>query len=116
MADRIRILRESKPVLVSISQEAVKHLAEAARTSRTTGETIKSRLPVRGKQTALSHVRLVCLRSEEPLAAAEIARRIIASGYSSRSKNFTAYVRRLLKQDARFVFNAEGLWMLRAAA
>src|SRR6267143_2693065 len=30
MADRIRILRESKPVLVSISQEAVKHLAEAA--------------------------------------------------------------------------------------
>jgi len=109
-------LRETKPVLVSISQNAVKHLAEAAKTSRTAGEVIKSRLPVRGKQTALSYVRLVCLRSEEPLTAAEIARRVLASGYFSRSKTFTAYVRWLLMQDGRFVAKAEGLWMLRAAA
>jgi hypothetical protein len=64
----------------------------------------------------LSHVRLGCLRSEEPLAADEIARRILPNGYSSRSKTFTVYVRRLLKQDGSFVANAEGLWMLRAAA
>jgi ribosomal protein L28 len=31
-------LSETKPVLVSISQRAVKHLAEAAKTSRTTSE------------------------------------------------------------------------------
>jgi hypothetical protein len=109
-------LRESKPVFVSISQGAVKHLAEAAKTSRTTREVIKSRLRVRGKQTALSHARLICLRSEEPLPADEIARRILANGYSSRSKTLTAYVRRLLRQDGRFVVDAEGLWMLRAAA
>jgi hypothetical protein len=109
-------LQETKPVLVSISREAVKHLAEAARTSRTTCEVIKSRLPVRGKQTALSYVRLVCLRTEEPLAVDEIARRVLVSGYVSRSKTFTAYVRRLLMRDGRFVANAEGLWMLRAAA
>jgi hypothetical protein len=108
-------LRKTKPVLVSISQGAVKHLAEAAKNSRTTGEAIKSRLPVRGKQTALSHVRLVCLRSKEPLAADMIARRVLANGYSSRSKNFTAYVSRLLREDGRFV-KADGLWMLRAAA
>lgn len=109
-------LSETKPVLVSISQRAVKHLAEAAKTSRTTSEVIKSRLRVRGKQTALSHARLILLRSEEPLAADEIARRILANGYSSRSKTFTDYVRRLLRQDGRFVAKAKGLWMLRAAA
>jgi len=53
---------------------------------------IKSRLQVRGKQTAL------------------------VDGYSSRSKTFTDYVRRVLRQDGRFVTNAEGQWMLRAAA
>jgi hypothetical protein len=109
-------LRETKPVLVSISKEAVKHLAEAAQTSRATGNEIKSRLRFRGSQTALSHLRLICLRSKEPLSADEIARRILANGYSSRSKTFTAYVRRLLKQDGRFVTNADGLWMLRSAA
>jgi len=109
-------LRETKPVLVSISKEAVKHLAEAAQTSRATGNEIKSRLRFRGTQTALSHLRLVCLRSKDPLSADEIAGRILANGYSSRSKTFTAYVRRLLKQDGRFVTNANGLWMLRSAA
>jgi len=109
-------LRETKPVLVSISKEALKHLAEAAQTSRTTGSEIKSRLRLRGEQTALSHLRVICLRSKEPLSADEIARRILANGYSSRSKTFTAYVRRLLRHDGRFVANADGLWMLRSAA
>jgi hypothetical protein len=107
---------ESKPLFVSTSQAVVKHLAEAAKTSRTTREVIKSRLRVRGKQTALSHARLVCLRSGEPLSIDEIARRILANGYSSRSKTFTTYVRRVLRQDSRFVANPEGLWMLRVAA
>jgi hypothetical protein len=109
-------LRETKPMLESISQEAVKHLTEAAETSRTTREVIKSRLRIRGKQTALSHARLICLRSKKPLSADEIARRILANGYTSRSNTFTAYVRRLLRQDGRFVADAEGLWRLRAAA
>lgn len=34
----------------------------------------------------------------------------------TRSKTFTAYIRRLLRQDGRFVANADGLWMLRSAA
>jgi hypothetical protein len=108
-------LRETKPVLVSISHGAVKHLTEAAQTSSTTRNVIQSRLRVRGKKTALSHARLIILRSTNPLSADEIARRIFANGYSSRSKNFTAYVSRLLREDGRFV-KADGLWTLRAAA
>src|SRR5258708_34739589 len=95
-------LRETKPVLVSISQSAVKRLAEAAKTSRTTRAMIKSKLRVRVKQTALSHARLICLRSGKPLPADEIARRILANGYTSRSKTFTNYVRRHLRQAGRF--------------
>ena len=108
-------LRETKPVLVSISQRAVKHLAEAAQTSSVTRNVIQSRLRVRGKKTALSHARLIILRSKKPLSADEIARRIVANGYSSRSKNFTAYVSRLLREDGRFV-KADGRWTLCAAA
>ena len=109
-------LKETKPTLVSVSREAVKHLAEAAQTSRTTSKAIRSKLRARGKQTALDHIRLICVRSKEPLEVDEIVRRIVANGYSSRSKTFTAYVRRLLRQDRRFVTNADGLWMIRAAA
>jgi hypothetical protein len=108
-------LREGKPVFVSISHGAVKQLAEAVETSRTKREMIESRLRVRRRQTALSHARLVCLRSKEPLSAGEIARRILANGYFSRSKTFSDYIRRLLRQDVCFVANAKGLWMLRAA-
>ena len=90
-------------------------MAEAAQTSRAAGNEIRSRLRARGKQTALSHLRLICLRSEEPLSADEISLRIVANGYSSSSKIFTAYIRLLLRKDGRFVANAGGLWMLRPA-
>jgi len=109
-------LRETKPMLAPILQEAAKYLDEAMTTSKVTREAIRSRLPIRGKKTALDHARLICLRSSQALTADEIARRILANGYSSRSKTFPTYVRRLLREDARFVANAEGLWMIRAAA
>lgn len=110
-------LQEAKPVLVSIGSEAFKHLPDAAETSKRTSEVIKSKLiRVRAKQTALSYVRLICLRSEEPLSTREIAERVLASGYHSRSKDFVVYVRRLLREDGRFVTNSDGLWTLRATA
>ena len=71
-------LKETKPTLVSVSRQTVKHLAEAAQTSRTTSKAIRSKLRVRGKQTALDHIRLICVRSKEPLEVDEIVRRIVA--------------------------------------
>src|SRR5258706_5713670 len=94
--------QEAKPELISVSQKAIKYLAEEAEISKTTHEEIKSKLRVRGKQTALSHVRQICLQSRRPLTANEIAQRVLANGYPSRSKTFVAYVRRLLKEDTRF--------------
>jgi hypothetical protein len=108
-------LRETKPILVSFSQNALKRLAAAAETSTATRDAIRSKLRVRGKQTALSHARLICIRSGRALAVDEIARRILANGYSSRSKNFAAYILRLLREDGRFVATANGLWTVRIA-
>lgn len=109
-------LREMGPVLVSIAGPALDQLAEAASTSHTARKAIESRLPVRTKQTALYHARLICIRAAEPLSAAEIAWRIQANGYTSQSKNFPSYVRRLLRSDCRFVVGPDGLWSLRALA
>jgi hypothetical protein len=119
LAQWLKLLWErlrTNPVIVSVSQQGLKHLGEAMITSRTTSAAIKSRLRVRKKQTALSHARLISLRANEPLSANQIAQRVLANGYSSRSKTFTAYVRRLLREDRRFVATADGLWMLRTAA
>ena len=105
----------ANPMLRSLCQDSLNYLAEAITTSQKTSLAIRSKLPVRKKQTALSHARLICLRATGPLSVEEIAQRILANGYYSRSKTLSAYVRRLLRQDHRFVATAEGLWMLRTA-
>lgn len=102
--------KELMAVLAPIVEDAFNYLSEAATTSKTTGDAITSRLRTRGKQTASYYARQVCLRSQRPLAAEEIARRIRANGYTSRSKTFAAYVRRLLRRDPAFVMNVDGLW------
>ena len=71
-------LKETKPTLVSVFPGNGQTLAEAAQTSRTTSKAISSKLRVRGKQTALDHIRLICVRSKEPLEVDEIVRRIVA--------------------------------------
>ena len=109
-------LRENKAVLVSLSQEAVKHLAEAAQTSRATGHEITSRMRFRGHKLPYPIFGLICLRSKEPLSADEIARRILANGYLHAPDFHRLRPALALKQDGRFVANAEGLWMLRSTA
>jgi hypothetical protein len=102
----------STPVRALTSDNTVKHLTEAVTTSNSTGDTIKSRLSVRGKQTtALAHARQVLLRSPRPLTTGEVADRIVAHGYSSRSKTFPSYVGQLLRKNPRlFSKSGDGLW------
>jgi hypothetical protein len=109
-------LRGMQPVFVSIAGPVLEQLAEAAATSHSTRKEIGSRLPARTKQTALYHACLICIRAAKPLSTAEITRRILANGYTSQSKSFRSYVRRLLRSDRRFVVSPDGLWSLRSAA
>lgn len=104
-------VKESKPVRALTSDSTIKHLAEAVTTSKSTADTIKSRLRVRGKQTALAHARQVLLRSPRPLTTGEVADRIVINGYPSRSKTFPSYVGQLLRKNRRlFSKNGDGLW------
>lgn len=105
-------VKESRPVLALTSDSTIKHLAEAVTTSKLTRDTIKLRLPVRGKQTtALTHARHVLLRSPRPLTTGEVADRIVTNGYSSRSKTFPSYVGQLLRRNPTlFSKNGDGLW------
>jgi hypothetical protein len=105
-------VKESKPVQALTSDSTINHLAEAVTTSKSTADTIKSRLPVRGKQTtALAHARQILLRSPRPLTTGEVADRIVTNGYSSRSKTFPSYVGQLLRKNPRlFSKNGDGLW------
>ena len=101
-------------VLTSLSSEIVKSVASSAQQANSLQKDIAAVLPSKGKLTAISCACRVCIKAEGPLSVTEIATRIQQSGYTSRSKNFAAYVGRILRRDRRFVMNSSGLWLLRA--
>lgn len=105
-------VKGSTPVRALTSDSTVKHFTEVVATSKSTSDTIKSRLPVRRKQTtALAHARQVLLRSPRPLTTDEVAHCMVANGYSSRSKTFPSYVGQLLRKNPTvFSKNGDGLW------
>jgi predicted nucleic acid-binding protein len=101
-------------VLTSLSSEIVKSIASSAQQANSLQKAIAQMLPPKGKVTAISCACRVCIKADGPLSVREIATRIQQSGYTSLSKNFAAYVRRILCHDRRFVMNSSGLWLLRA--
>jgi hypothetical protein len=95
--------------------DAVEMIADSAQLSTTSTMKIREAVLPRARRSAISFALRVCTIAPRPLSADEIARRILRSGYASRSKDFAAYVCRLLREDARFVVGADGLWSLRGA-
>jgi predicted nucleic acid-binding protein len=100
-------------VLTSLSSEIVKSVASSAQQANSLQKTIAAVLRPKGKLTAISYACRVCIKADRPLSVSEIATRIQQSGYTSRSKNFAAYVRRILLRDPRIVMNSSGHWLLR---
>jgi hypothetical protein len=113
----LALLERVKPVVVSISRDAVKELADAARTAKSTELVIREAIPtvVKPRVSAVVMVRVVCLKAGEPLPLSEIEKRVRGAGYLTRSRNFGAYLRKILRQNSEFVEVATGLWTLRAA-
>jgi hypothetical protein len=109
-------LQSSKPALISLSSEALHTLANVVQLAKATERTIAHTLPSKGKLSVVASACQVCMKAGEPLPVVEIARRIQNSGYKTRSRNFSAYVRRVLRNDSRFVPNGDGLWALRSRA
>jgi hypothetical protein len=83
------------------------------------GETyaeIRAALPKAKRRSALVRARFACLISKCPLTLEEIERRLRNDGYTTRSKDFRAYLRRVLRESEQFVEMAPNQWALADAA
>jgi hypothetical protein len=76
---------------------------------------VQSALPEPRRRSAIQRARSICLVSKEPLSTLEIERRMRKEGYSTRSKDFGRYLRRLLRGSEQFLEVGPGMWSLRAA-
>jgi predicted nucleic acid-binding protein len=71
-------------------------------------------LPTQSRRPALRvRVRAVCVASRRPLTSAEIARHVREEGYLPRSQNPSAYLRRMLRTDDRFLEIERDRWTVR---
>jgi hypothetical protein len=75
---------------------------------------IESHVPRTRKRSALACARGICLVGKEPLSIEQIECRMKAEGYISKSRNFRAYLRRVLRSDNRFVEGSAGAWTIQA--
>lgn len=103
-------------VASTLASPTVRSLVEDASQAATTRKAVLAVLPVKKGSPAIAFVYRVCQRAEGPLSCAKIAERVKTAGYFSKSRNFAAYVRQILRKDSRFRLTAEGLWTLHADA
>jgi hypothetical protein len=100
-------------VTSTLSSPAVRSLVEDASRAATSRKAVLNVLPLKKGSPAIAFAYRVCQRSQGPLSHMEIADQVQASGYVSRSRNFAAYVRQILRKDSRFSLTPEGHWTLR---
>ena len=101
-------------VTSALSSPAVQSLVEDASRAATSRKALLNVLPLKKGSPAIAFACRVCQRSQGPLSHTKIAEQVKANGYVSRSRNFAAYVRQILRKDSRFNLTPEGLWELRA--
>jgi predicted nucleic acid-binding protein len=89
---------------------------EAFETAENTSKEIKASLPSPRKRRAINFARQVCAVEKRPLTLGEIASLMKKAGYVTRSKTFTAYLRRLLRGSTNFIETSPGYWNLKLRA
>ena len=111
----VRLPRRFRPgVFAALAEVAMQFLAAQQLSSQTYAE-IQSALPQRRRRSAIQLARSICLISGQPLSVPEIQQRMRKEGYSTRSKNFSEYLRRLLRESGQFDEVAPGMWSLQTA-
>jgi hypothetical protein len=95
--------------------DVLAQFALACKTAAEKGEAIEAAVPKRRRpRTALGLARAICVVEKSPLTITEIERRMKKYGYRSASRNFSYYLRRVMREDGGFLEEAPGLWTLRA--
>jgi len=102
----------AKVPALGVAADVADQFFTARDTATQTYREIQAALPSRRKPSAIMLARTICAVSKEPLSLAEIERRMRNEGYSTRSANFSAYLRRVLCGSSQFVEVSPGLWTL----
>lgn len=113
LKDGLAFVERAKPFFLTLAED----FAEATIIAQGAEKTIRAAippLPLR-RVPAVVVARQVCLRAGEPLSLSEIESRVIRAGYSTRSRTFSAYLKRILRANHEFVEVSAGLWMMGAA-
>lgn len=99
-------------VLRIVGQISTQFLTAHETATKATSE-LKALMPQPRPRSALQHARSLCLTTKTPLSIAELESLMRAEGYTSQSKTFRGYLRRLLKESMQFVEVTPGKWSLR---
>jgi hypothetical protein len=108
---------KSSPVTLALCDALLEFAAQYAKADATVKENYKAlqaELPKSHKRTLLHHARSACAEAGCSLSLEEMERRIRRGGYTSRSPNFRAYLRRVLQTDGAFSEVSPGCWALEA--
>jgi hypothetical protein len=114
----LALVERAKPVVASLSRDALKELSSAAQVAKNSEQAIRAAIPAAITKTRVPAVvmaRVVCLKADEPLPLAEIEKRVRSAGHSTRARNFSDYLKRILRRNSEFVETSTGLWTLRTA-
>jgi len=105
-------LRNAQPSLAGVLIQIGDQFVMAKATASDTFAEIQAILPKPPRRSALKQVRTLYLLNKRPLSLEEIERRMRNQGYSSRSKDFRSYLRRVLRESDQFTETVPDLWAL----
>lgn len=108
---------KGSPVTLALCDALLEFAAQYAKADATVKENfeaLQAELPKGRKRPLLHHARSVCAEAGCSLSVEEMERRIRRGGYTSRSQNFRAYLRRVLQADGAFSEVSPGCWALEA--
>jgi type III secretory pathway component EscS len=103
---------ELKPALGDVLSKLLSELAEADTRTKNAYAELQSYLPASKQRSVVVMARAICLVNEAPLSLQELEMRIRKEGYLTKSKNFRAYLRRVLRKDKRFIEVSPGEWTI----
>jgi hypothetical protein len=113
LKDGLAFVERAKPFFLALAED----FAEATVAAQSAEKTIRATIPPlrRTRVPVVVVARQVCLRAGEPLSLPEIQSRVLRAGYSTRSRTFPAYLKRILRTNHEFVEVSAGLWTTAAA-
>ena len=109
------VTKTNSPSFLNIIAAISVQFLAASETATKAHSELKSLLPEPRPRSAIQHARSLCLTSKTPLSITEIERLMRAEGYTTQSKTFPSYLRKLLRESEQFVEVTPGKWSMQTS-